>query len=285
MQLHWHTEPFLLLSILSMGWLYALAIWPFRERVRAAGQTPGDPASGVLHRYQPVCFYLGLLTVYLAVGSPLDQLGEQFLFSAHMVQHMMLIYLAPFLFYAGLPAWLLDALVTREPVRKGVRFLTHPVIGGGTFTVLYTAWHIPWLYEWALRDRTIHILEHACMFFPALLMLWPFCSTSRRVPAAPYGIRMLVIFILMVGQLPVFAFLSFSGEALYPTYVWAPRIVPGLDPLSDQILGGIIMKIVNMIVSLTLFGLAFYQWAIKDNRPDFDLPAPGNPKTAGVSGA
>jgi putative membrane protein len=283
MQLHWHTEPLLLLSILSMGWLYALAIWPFRERLMAHGATPGDPGSAVFGKRHPVYFYLGLLSVYLAVGSPLDQLGEQFLFSAHMVQHMMLIYLAPFLFYAGLPGWLLDACLQREGVRRTARFFTHPLVGGGLFTVLYTAWHIPWLYELALRDRAMHVLEHACMFFPAMLMLWPFVSQSRRVPPAAYGVRMLVIFILMIAQLPVFAFLSFSGEALYPTYVWAPRIVPGLDPLSDQILGGIIMKVINMFVSLFIFGWAFYCWARKDQQPDFELTPPAEtarPSTA-----
>ena len=64
----------------------------------------------------------------------------------------------------------------------------------------------------------------------------------------------------MVGQLPVFAFLTFSNEALYPTYEWAPRII-NLDPLNDQILGGVIMKVVNMGFSLTILVLSFYYWA------------------------
>jgi putative membrane protein len=78
---------------------------------------------------------------------------------------------------------------------------------------------------------------------------------------------MLAIFLLMVGQLPVFAFLSFAGEPLYPTYAWAPRIIE-LDPLNDQILGGIIMKIVNMIFSLTILGVTFYFWARSEEQDD-----------------
>ena len=64
----------------------------------------------------------------------------------------------------------------------------------------------------------------------------------------------------MVGQLPVFAFLTFANEAIYPTYAWAPRII-NLDPLNDQILGGVIMKVVNMGFSLTILVSCFYYWS------------------------
>ena len=80
----------------------------------------------------------------------------------------------------------------------------------------------------------------------------------------------------MVGQLPVFAFLTFAGEPLYPTYAWAPRIID-LDPLNDQILGGIIMKVINMLFSLSLLGLFFYQWA-KNDELDITTTSPINKK-------
>ena len=99
MQLHWHTEPFLLITLLGAGWLYALAIGPLRNRIAAGTNFP---------LRQCILFYLGLVITYLAVGSPLDQLGEQFLFSAHMLQHMLLIYTSTTLFIYGTPAWLID---------------------------------------------------------------------------------------------------------------------------------------------------------------------------------
>ena len=103
-------------------------------------------------------------------------------------------------------------------------------------------------------------MEHWTMFSLGFIMLWPYLTNSRLVPRPGYGIRMLAIFLLMVGQLPVFAFLSFAGEAIYPTYIWAPRIM-NLDPLNDQILGGIIMKVVNMGFSLTILAISFYNWS------------------------
>jgi len=257
-QLHWHTEPLLLITILGIGWLYALGIGPLRERIAPGAAFP-------LGRC--LAFYTGLAIIYLAVGSPLDQLGEQFLFSAHMLQHMLLIYFGPLFLFYGAPSWLVDRLLRPKRIRSAMKVLTHPACGGLLFTFVYTIWHVPALYESALQDKRIHVLEHWSMFVLGVLMLWPSLTTSTLVPRRSYGLRMLAIFLLMVGQLPVFAFLCFGGEAFYPTYVWAPRIVP-LSPLDDQILGGILMKVVNMGFSLTILGCCFYAWAKKESAED-----------------
>lgn len=254
MQLHWHTEPFLLSSLLFFGWAYAIATGPLRSRF--APKQPFPTGASIL-------YYSGLITVYIAVGSPLDSIAELFLFSAHMVQHMLLIYIAPTLLLFGLPPWLIDALIERIRAKKIMSRLTHPACSGILFTFAFTVWHIPTLYEAALIDKRVHILEHFTMFTFGMLMLWPFLTRSLSVPRRNFPLRLISIFLLMVGQLPVFAFLTFAGEPLYPTYEWAPRIID-LDPLNDQILGGIIMKVVNMIFSLTLLGLCFYQWSVKE---------------------
>ena len=272
MQLHWHTEPLLLITLLVVGWLFALGTGPLRRRIAPHAAFPTR---------QVILFYSGLITIYLAVGSPLDQIGEQFLFSAHMVQHMLLIYVGPVLFLLGTPTWLIDWLLKPEWLHKTMRILTYPVTGGLLFIFIFTIWHVPALYEAALLDKRIHVLEHWTIFLPGILMLWPYLTTSERVPRSSYGIRIIAIFLLMVGQLPVFAFLSFAGEALYPTYVWAPRIIE-LDPLSDQILGGIIMKVINMIFSLTILGISFYFWARSEEQDDsvITVRSPSQAKTA-----
>ena len=273
MQLHWHTEPLLLITLLMIGWLYALGVGPLRERIAPGTDFP---------RGQVILFYLGLTIVYLAVGSPLDQIGEQFLFCAHMTQHMLLIYFSPVLFIFGTPTWLIDWILKPEWLRKTMNLLTHPACGGLLFTFVYTAWHIPALYEAALHDKRIHVLEHWTMFSLGILMLWPYLTLSNRVPRRSYGIRMLAIFLLMVGQLPVFAFLTFAGEAIYPTYAWAPRIID-LDPLNDQILGGIIMKVVNMGFSLTILAISFYFWAKSEEQDDPMITPAANKNTQSSS--
>lgn len=265
MQLHWHTEPLLLISILACLWLYTLLIGPYREI--------WDPGHHVPMKLHTLSFVSGISIVYLAVGSPLDQLSEDYLFFLHMIQHMLLVYVIPPLLFLGFPQQLAEYLLGSETIRKIIRALVHPVVAGFTFSIVYTLWHIPLLYEVALRNKPIHILEHATMFGTAVMMWWPFLSPTKRfLRRSSYGIRILYAFLLMVAQLPVFAFLSFANVAIYETYVWAPRLIPGLDPLNDQVLGGIIMKVTNMIVSLTLISVCFYKWSAKEHDAESLVP-------------
>ena len=169
MQLHWHTEPFLILSILFVGWAYAIATGPMRSRIASEEAFPLGAS---------IRFYLGLIIIYIAVGSPLDSIAELFLFSAHMVQHMLLIYIAPTLLIYGMPTWLIDAFIQRTKLGPLLRFLTNPACGGLLFTFVFTIWHIPTLYEVALIDKRIHILEHFTMFTLGLLMLWAYDFTN-----------------------------------------------------------------------------------------------------------
>ncbi|GAB4277088.1 MAG: hypothetical protein Tsb0018_07930 [Opitutales bacterium] len=97
-------------------------------------------------------------------------------------------------------------------------------------------------------------------------MWWPIMSPSKVLPPVRAPMRMLYVFILMIVQFPVFGVLTFSGEVLYATYEFAPRIF-SLTPLQDQVLGGVVMKIFNMVASLTIFGMSFYSWYYHENSP------------------
>ena len=163
--LHWHTEPLLLLLVVGASWAHALACGPYRARF-----LPGRRDYPVGHAAR---FHLGVLVAYVAVGSPLDQLGEGFLFSAHMLQHMLLIYVAAPLLVTGLPPEFLDRclLEARPRLTRCLAVLTHPVCGGLVFTLFFSIWHFPELYEAALRSRPLHVVEHWSMFLPAILMV------------------------------------------------------------------------------------------------------------------
>lgn len=253
--LHWHTEPFLLLTILLPGWLYALAVGPWRG-IFGPGQ--------VFPKAEAFKFFAGLTTIYLAVGSPLDSIGESFLFTAHMLQHMLLIYVAPVLLITGMPAWLTDGLLARSPrALKICRTLVHPAFGGAAFILFFSVWHFPELYVWALNDKSAHILEHWMMFLPACLMVWPVVTNSSALPRLRDGGLMVYGFALMIGDLPLWAFLIFGDDPIYRTYEFAPRICY-LTPAQDQISGAIIMKVFNEGFSLLTMGCAFFRWAKRE---------------------
>jgi putative membrane protein len=247
---HWHNEPVLIGGLIFLGWLYAILTGPLREKLAPGTAYP---------RGHALRFYAALLTFYLAVGSPLDQLGERFLLSAHMLQHQLIIYPAAVLFLLGLPAWLVSPVTGRPSLRPILRFLTNPVVCGVVYTVVLSGWHMPLLYDLALQNRPIHILEHFTMFGAALFYWWPIISPSREFPPLAYGWHLLYLPAVVIGMTPVFAYITFSPDVLYPTYEFAPRIT-SLDAAGDQLLAGSMMKLVGMGVSGLTFAVSFYRW-------------------------
>lgn len=256
--LHWHTEPLLLLLLLGAGWGYAVVTGPLRPR----WAPPGTPYP--LGR--AVCFYGSLVLNYLAVGSPLDQFGEDYLFSLHMVQHLIIIYITPPLLLLGLPWWLTDRLLRPVWLKKAAAFLLHPAVCCTAFVVLFGLWHLPELYEAALRNRPIHILEHATIFFTATQMWWLFLGPSRLIPPCRYPIRILASFMLMAAHMPILGLLALSENPLYPTYELAPRIFANFSAMDDQVLGGTMMEMVAALVSVGLLGWSIWGWMKDDDR-------------------
>jgi len=249
---HWHNEPYLVGGLVLLGWLWALAAGPLRARL-----APGAP----FPRREAWYFYASLVLFYLAVGSPLDQVGERFLFSAHMFQHQLLMYPVPVLFLLGLTPWMADAVLDRPALHLPLRWLFSPLGCGTVATLVISLWHAPLLYEWALQDKVVHVIEHLCFFSASLIFWWPILSPSRVFPPMTYGGQMLYLFCLEVTMTPVFAYVTFSPDVLYPTYEFAPRLVAGFGAQDDQLLAGTMMKLVSMGVSILAFGVAFFRWS------------------------
>ncbi|MDI1318756.1 MAG: cytochrome c oxidase assembly protein [bacterium] len=251
---HWHNEPFLIGGLIFLGWLYAILTGPLRSRLDAHAPYP---------RAQAIRFYIALVIFYLAVGSPLDQLGERFLLSAHMLQHQLIIYPAAVLFLLGLPDWLVRPVTGRAGLRPALRVLTHPVVCGVIYITVITVWHMPSFYDLALQNRPVHIAEHFMFFGAALFYWWPLLSPSMEFPCASHAWQMLYLPAVIIGMTPVFAFITFSQDVLYPTYEYAPRIVlfgVSMTAASDQLLAGAMMKLIGMSVAMIAFGVSFYRW-------------------------
>ena len=120
-----------------------------------------------------------------------------------MLQHLCLVYPVPMLLLTGSPGWLLQPLLAQPGVVRGLRLLTQPVIACVLFQLVLAAWHIPVLYEWALRQRLVHNLEHMTLLATALLMWWPVLSPVSQCPRLVPGAQVFYLLALTIGQLPV----------------------------------------------------------------------------------
>jgi len=250
---HWHNEPYLVGGLVLLGWIWAAAAGPLRARLAPAG-TPYP-------RREARRFYGSLVIFYLAVGSPLDQIGERFLFSAHMFQHQLLIYPAAMFFLLGLPDWMVDTVLARPSLRRVIARLTGPLGCGAIYTLVISIWHLPYLYDWALQDKVVHVAEHVMFFGAALFYWWPLLSPSKAFPPISYGSQMLYMMAVLIAMTPVFAYITFSEDLLYPTYEYAPRLFEKFGAFDDQLLAGVWMKAIGLTVALTAFGVSFFRWS------------------------
>ncbi len=261
---HWHNEPYLVGGLVVLGWLWAICAGPLRAPLCARA---GVPTAGSV-RGHGFRFYSALVIFYLAVGSPLDQVGEGYLLTAHMVQHQLLIYPAAILFLLGIPHWMIDAALVRPGIRGALRFFTRPLVAALVFILVISGWHAPFLYSAALSNKAVHILEHIMFFAAALLYWWPMMGPSRRVPPAKHATQMLFLIGVIIGMMPVHAFITFSKDPLYATYEFAPRLFAALGPKEDQLLAGVLMQIGTIVVGLSAFAVSFYRWYETSERRD-----------------
>lgn len=211
-------------------------------------------------------FVAGVAVMFVALASPLDKLADSYLFSAHMLQHMLFVLVVPPLLVLGLTERFARAAVGVRILGAIERGLRRPVVAWLVAMVALWAWHAPALYNAALASEDIHIAEHLCFMVTAAIFWWPILSplAGSRMPA-PEALLYLVAGMLATGLLGIL--LTFARPGLYPTYL-DPHdslgILPllrdswGITPATDQELGGLLMWVPGGLVFLaaSLFVLA-----------------------------
>jgi putative membrane protein len=209
---------------------------------------------------QIVAFAGGLLAMFLALNGPLHDLSDYDLFSAHMVQHLVLIFVVAPLLVAGTPGWMLRPVLGIKGVGPVARWLTRPTRTFVIFNLMMTTWHIPVFYNLAMGVHPVHIVEHLMFLAAAVLMWWPFLSPLPELPRLAYPGQMLYCFLMSIPMSIVAIYIAMADHVLYPAYEAAPRIW-GLSPLEDQQLGGLIMWIPGGIVFYVIMSIVFFKWA------------------------
>jgi putative membrane protein len=220
---------------------------------------------------QPLAFFAGCAALLAALNGPLHDLSDYYLFSAHMVQHLVLTLLVPPLWLAGTPGWMLDALVARAASLRGLvpvlRWLTRPLPAFAAFSVALVAWHLPGPYNAALETHAWHVVEHLVLLGASVLGWWPILARSERLPALPYAGQILYLFVFGMPMTVVAALVTGAEHVLYPYYAAAPRVFD-LTPLADQQLGGVIMWVPAGIIPVVAFTVVFFCWARAEREVD-----------------
>jgi putative membrane protein len=203
-----------------------------------------------------------MFVIFASLNGPLHDLSDDYLFSAHMVQHLLLTLAMPPLLIASIPGWMLRPLLRNHVIAAIARVVTKPIICFAIFNIVIAAWHIPALYNLAMADHNVHIVEHLMFMAAAVLMWWPLMSPLPELPRLAYPGQMLYCFLMSVPMSIIAVYITLADQVLYPAYASAPR-VSWLSPMDDQMLGGLIMWVPGGLIFALIMTVVFFKWAAR----------------------
>lgn len=262
----WSIHPSTAIGLAVLAGLY---LW--RARGRSAKQR--------LSAVRQVSFFSALLVVFASLNGPLHDLSDTYLFSAHMIQHLLLTMLFPPLIIAGVPGWMLRPLLANRAVRALAQKITRPIACFAIFNLVIVFWHLPMFYNAAMANHGIHIGEHLMFMSAAVLMWWPLLSQLPELPRLSYPGQMLYCFLMIMPMSIVAVYITMATQVLYPAYSAAPRITP-LSPLDDQLLGGLIMWVPGGLIFMIIMTVIFFRWAARGEDDAASAQVDWKPKPA-----
>jgi putative membrane protein len=213
--------------------------------------------------WRVAAFICGLGVIFLAITGPLHDLSESQLFSAHMVQHLLLTLVVPPLLLAGTKGWMLRPLLRLPGIAATGAVLTRPLVACSIYNVTLAAWHLPGPYDWALRNHGAHIMEHLLFMATGLLLWWPVLGPLPEWPRPAPPVQLLYLFLAGIPMAMIAAFITLSDDVLFPFYGSAPQQW-GLTPLADQRLGGVIMWVPGTLGFLVAMTVVYFRWVGRD---------------------
>lgn len=225
--------------------------------------------------WRRISFGSGIALILISLIGPVDTLSGQY-FTMHMIQHLLLMLVAPPLLLVGAPVVMVlrglppflqrpvFVTVARNRVmRRITQTLLHSHVALGLFLATLWLWHVPQLYSAAVNDDFVHLLEHTLFFWPAVFFWWNVVDSwpFRARLSAPR--RLLYIFFATAGLKLVGVLITVSGQVLYTAYL-LPREGTDFTALDDQRIGGLIMWMGGGLYMLLPLAIVFFRWAQQD---------------------
>ncbi len=227
----WHPEVWILVGFLTGAYIYMVRV------IGPKAVPAGQPA---VTRFNIGCFVGAMVMLWVASDWPVHDIGEEYLYSVHMAQHMMLSYFLPPLVLMATPEWLLRVLVGNGRFYRVVVFFTKPVVAAVLFNAIVIITHIPGVVAASVDNGPLHYTLHFAVVMFSLLMWMPVVGPFPELQISPIGKCIYLFIQSLVPTIPA-AWLTFADGAVYKTYDQPVRVW-GLSVVFDQQLAGAIMK-------------------------------------------
>ncbi len=254
----WHVHPDVWLLF---GTIVAAYVVACRRHESATGEeTPARTKR---------LFVLGIGVLWVGADWPVHDLAEGYLYLMHMTQHLLFTLVAAPILIAGMPAWLLRSLLSPRPVRRVFRFMTRPLVALIFFNGVLLFTHWPEVVEASVASEPIHFALHVLIVTSALVMWWPVMSPLPEMPSLSPPGQMLYLFLQSLAPTIPASFLTFGSTPLYEVYATFPRIW-GIDALTDQLIAGLIMKLIGGLLLWAVIAVVFFRWYNQEQRDGLD---------------
>ncbi|MCB0973773.1 MAG: cytochrome c oxidase assembly protein [Actinobacteria bacterium] len=251
-----HLDIFLLFLGIAVGYLVGIR--------RLAPRFAPDAAHPwtALQRFS---FVSGMGAMWIAVGWPIHEAAERYLYSAHMIQHLMLAFVVAPLLLAATPGWFMRAVLGRGVLYSAAKFVSRPLPAFLISTVVMASIHLPFLVSDMQQIDTFHAFMHGVMLLSGLIMWMPVLSPMPEFPRVSPLLRCL--YLLGQSLLPTVpaSFLTFSNAPIYSWYEKLPRLW-GIQVLNDQLVAGLIMKLGGGIFLWIAIVVIFFRWHGESDR-------------------
>jgi cytochrome c oxidase assembly factor CtaG len=245
----WNLEALLLVPLMFLAYIVALRRFP----------APW---------WRIACFAASMLLLLAVTITPLETLAVRYLLIVHLLQNVVLAEWAPLLLVLGIP----PALAVRLARPGAIKAVTHPLVALPVWLANYMLWHLPWVYDAALRHpHSLLHLEHALYFLTGIAMWWSVIQDEPHRLSA--GARAGYVFAAFVLGSPIGLVIALVPSAMYQFYVEAPERLWGLSALSDQQLGGMFMAVEQAAVFFVVFAYWFLRFLEdEERRADAERP-------------
>ena len=261
----WRYQPhaevwIILLAAIAMAWYAARIIAP---KAAPASEAP-------FARHHKLAFVGAMVLLWVASDWPMHDISEEYLYSVHMVQHLLITLLVPPLLLAAIPEWLARLAVSGDgSVGVWVRRLARPVAAGVLFNFMVAVSHIPWVVNTSVESGALHYFVHLLLFASAVVMWLPVCGPIPELHMGSPG-KMVYLFLMSVVPTVPGGFLTFAQGAVYSAYDHDVRLW-GIGLQTDQQAAGLIMKVVGGMYLWTWIGVLFFRWAGAQQRANTQM--------------
>ncbi len=243
----WHPEVWLLVAFLTSAFVYM---------IKVIGPNAVPAGKEAVSRKNIYAFVGAMVMLWVASDWPLHDISEEYLYSAHMLQHMMLSYFLPPLALLATPEWLLRVLIGNGRMYGVLKYLTRPVVAAVAFNIVVMITHVPIVVNSSLDNGPLHYTLHAAVVLLSLLMWMPVVGPFKELQLPPLGKCIYLFLQSIIPTLPA-AWLTFAEGVVYKEYDIPVRVF-GLGVSDDQQLAGAIMKLGGSIFLWTLVVYFFF---------------------------